>query len=116
MKSTTAPLVVSLNLSPIMLLSFNRAPTHTYTHAHMQDIGDKQTAIDNRLVVETFLQRFPHLRPSEFYLTSESYGGHYIPTLAKEIVLKNQEEGQKELINLKGFAVRFWAKRKRNVR
>lgn len=53
-------------------------------------IGDTQTARDNYLVLQEFYRKFPHLRGLDLYLTSESYGGHYIPTLAQEIVLENQ--------------------------
>lgn len=54
-------------------------------------IGDEQTARDNLLVLQTFFARFPHLRSSDLYLTSESYGGHYIPTLAREIIRNNRK-------------------------
>jgi len=53
-------------------------------------IGDVQTARDNYLVLQVFYEKFPHLRKLDLYLTSESYGGHYIPTLAREIVRENQ--------------------------
>ena len=69
------------------------------------DIGDRQTAVDNYHVVQAFLDRYPHLRGNDFYLTSESYGGHYIPTLAQEIVLRNREVGRDRHVNLRGFAV-----------
>ena len=33
-----------------------------------------------------FFERHPHFATSDLYLTSESYGGHYVPTLARYIV------------------------------
>lgn len=63
--------------------------------------GDHQAAVDNRELILQFLERFPQVKENDFYLTSESYGGHYLPTLAKEIVDNNGDSA----INFKGFAV-----------
>jgi len=60
--------------------------------------SDANAAADNWHFIVNFLKRFPHLKANEFYLTSESYGGHYIPTLTQEILSRNK--GQ---INFKGF-------------
>ena len=72
-------------------------------------IGDGQTARDNYLVIQCFLERFPHLRPHDLFLTSESYGGHYLPQLAREIVVRNAAlpkwKAAAEYVNLKGFMV-----------
>eukprot|EP00798_Chlamydomonas_sp_ICE-L_P022175 gene22175-29238_t len=70
-------------------------------------VGDARTAADSRLFMIGFLKRFPHLKNNDLYLSGESYGGHYIPNLALEIV-KGNEAGQgdeDEMINLKGFLV-----------
>lgn len=48
--------------------------------------GDAQAARDNYRFIINLFQRFPELRTNEFYISSESYGGHYLPTLAKELV------------------------------
>ena len=60
--------------------------------------SDANAAADNWHFIVNFLKRFPHLKANEFYLTSESYGGHYIPTLTQEILSRNK--GQ---VNFKGF-------------
>lgn len=65
---------------------------------------DSQTAADNYKLVQAFLTRFPQYRTNDLYITSESYGGHYMPTLAKEIVDQNSA-GVQPAINFKGFAV-----------
>lgn len=68
--------------------------------------GDLQTAADNYALIQAFLDRFPHLRNNDLHLSSESYGGHYIPTLAKHIILENNKNvGSDRWLNLKGFAV-----------
>jgi len=65
---------------------------------------DAQTAKDNYELLQAFMNRFPHYRKNDLYITSESYGGHYMPTLAKEIVDRNTA-GQDAYLNFKGFAV-----------
>lgn len=66
--------------------------------------GDQQTAIDNYNLIQAFLVRFPHFANSSLYTSSESYGGHYMPTLAKQIVDANSA-GENPILNFKGFAV-----------
>jgi carboxypeptidase C (cathepsin A) len=41
--------------------------------------GDAQTALDNYVLIRKFLERFPERKSNDFYIASESYGGHYIP-------------------------------------
>ena len=42
-------------------------------------IGDKQASKDMYSMIRQFLQRFPQYQKNEFYIASESYGGHYMP-------------------------------------
>eukprot|EP00485_Elphidium_margaritaceum_P007165 CAMPEP_0202709196 /NCGR_PEP_ID=MMETSP1385-20130828/21322_1 /ASSEMBLY_ACC=CAM_ASM_000861 /TAXON_ID=933848 /ORGANISM="Elphidium margaritaceum" /LENGTH=455 /DNA_ID=CAMNT_0049368383 /DNA_START=169 /DNA_END=1536 /DNA_ORIENTATION=+ len=65
---------------------------------------DNKTAIDNYHLIQGWLEQFPNYESNEFYITSESYGGHYMPTLAQQIVLGNQAGGDPQ-INFKGFFV-----------
>ena len=58
----------------------------------------------NDALIRQFLNRFPHLYTNDFYLASESYGGHYIPTLADKIIQTNLDT-MNTFINLKGFLV-----------
>jgi len=67
--------------------------------------GDAQTAADNYDLIQAFMTRFPSLRGNRLYITSESYGGHYMPTLAKEIVDQQKDASEDEKLNFKGFAV-----------
>jgi serine carboxypeptidase-like clade II len=66
--------------------------------------GDAQTAQDNYELIQAFMDRFPEYRQNELYISSESYGGHYMPTLAKQIVDENSA-GERPRLNFKGFAV-----------
>jgi len=66
--------------------------------------GDDQTALDNYNLIQAFLVRFPNFATSPLYISSESYGGHYMPTLAKRIVDENAQAVNPSL-NFKGFAV-----------
>lgn len=66
--------------------------------------GDQQTADDNYALIQGFLARFPEYAENKLYITSESYGGHYMPTLAKKIVDENTA-AKNPILNFKGFAV-----------
>ena len=70
-------------------------------------IGDDQAAKDNLQTILEFLKKFPEFANSPLYITSESYGGHYMPTLAWEIIKYNEnvESEGGQLLNFKGFAV-----------
>eukprot|EP00966_Prymnesium_polylepis_P298474 6897413-Prymnesium_polylepis.1 len=48
--------------------------------------GDTLAAQDNLAFVKGFFQAFPQYADNRFFITSESYGGHYMPTLADAIV------------------------------
>jgi len=69
-------------------------------------IGDDQAAKDNLATILEFLQKFPHLNHTALFITSESYGGHYMPTLANEIINYNDaQEYAQDRLNFQGFAV-----------
>ncbi|KAH6887662.1 Alpha/Beta hydrolase protein [Thelonectria olida] len=46
-------------------------------------------AADMHIFLRIFYSAFPHLRSVPFHISGESYGGHYVPTLAAEIVRYN---------------------------
>lgn len=50
--------------------------------------SDENSANDNRHFIMKFYERYPALKTHDFYLSSESYGGHYLPTLGKLLVEK----------------------------
>lgn len=47
---------------------------------------DAQAAADNAAFLRGFLQTYDAYNTSALFLTSESYGGHYLPTLAQQII------------------------------
>jgi len=63
--------------------------------------SDSQAAADNHEFFEGFFDTFPDLQTRDFYLSSESYGGHYLPTLAKALV----DDPLSNNPNFKGFLV-----------
>lgn len=68
--------------------------------------SDDSTAVDNYNLIQQFFDRFPEYSTNSLYLTSESYGGHYIPILAKLIVIENKSPSpNKRKLNLKGIAI-----------
>ncbi len=78
--------------------------------------SDADAATDNYNVIQQFLMKFPHLENNDFYITSESWGGHYMPTLAKEILKNNKilklehdsnstNHSTLKILNFKGMAV-----------
>lgn len=61
------------------------------------------SAQDSLEFVLQWLERFPRYKHRELYITGESYAGHYVPQLAKEIM--NYNAKSKHPINLKGIMV-----------
>lgn len=69
--------------------------------------GDKRTADEAFVFLLNWLKRFPEYKGRPFYISGESYGGHYVPQLAATILghnLKNSSTGTS--INLRGILVR----------
>ncbi|XP_017491636.1 PREDICTED: lysosomal protective protein-like, partial [Rhagoletis zephyria] len=60
---------------------------------------DKQTAELNFEALKSFFQKFPQYAKNDFYITGESYGGVYVPTLAEKCL------DRKFPAPFKGFAV-----------
>ncbi|RVW82747.1 Serine carboxypeptidase-like 25 [Vitis vinifera] len=67
------------------------------------DTGDRRTAKDSLVFLVRWLERFPRYKHREVYITGESYAGHYVPQLAREIMAYNAK--YKHAINLKGIMV-----------
>ncbi|KAK2643448.1 hypothetical protein Ddye_025211 [Dipteronia dyeriana] len=70
------------------------------------DIRHDEAGISNDLYdfLQAFFKEHPQLAKNEFYITGESYAGHYIPAFAARVHQGNKaKEGIH--INLKGFAI-----------
>ncbi|KAK4272445.1 hypothetical protein QN277_021005 [Acacia crassicarpa] len=63
-------------------------------------VNDEITARDNLVFLQRWFTRFPDYKSNDFFITGESYAGHYVPQLAQLIVQT------KTKFNLKGIAVR----------
>ncbi|KAM7271206.1 hypothetical protein ACFE04_030420 [Oxalis oulophora] len=62
-------------------------------------INDELTARDNLAFLERWFDKFPKYKSRDFFITSESYGGHYVPQLA-ELIVKSRAK-----FNFKGIAL-----------
>ncbi|XP_038702804.1 serine carboxypeptidase 1-like isoform X1 [Tripterygium wilfordii] len=66
--------------------------------------NDEKTAEDSYTFLVNWLERFPQYKTRDFFITGESYAGHYVPQLAQTILSKNKNTDQ-TIINLKGIAL-----------
>jgi len=71
------------------------------TNTSDYNVGDVRTANDSYNFLLQFFQMYPQFAKNPFWVTGESYGGHYVPNLAQRIIVGNGENAQK--INLVGF-------------
>lgn len=62
--------------------------------------GDERTADDAYVFLVKWLERFPEYKDRAFYISGESYAGHYVPELAATILDANR--------NIKGVVDYFW--------
>jgi len=60
---------------------------------------DDIVAKDNYEFIKRWFEKYPEYRKNDFYVTGESYGGHYVPQLCEQI-LQQDTKGE---INIKGF-------------
>ncbi|KAM3302958.1 hypothetical protein P3S67_013988 [Capsicum chacoense] len=70
------------------------------------DIRHDETGVSNDLYdfLQAFFKAHPEYVKNDFYITGESYAGHYIPAFASRVHRGNKnKEGSH--INLKGFAI-----------
>jgi serine carboxypeptidase-like clade 2 len=67
--------------------------------------GDERTASDSREFLLRWFDRFPQYRDHDFWLSGESYAGHYVPQLADAVLRGNREDAEERAINLRGFLV-----------
>ncbi|KAK8501886.1 hypothetical protein V6N13_023332 [Hibiscus sabdariffa] len=78
--------------------------SYSNTTLDYQRTGNKSTAKDAYTFLLNWLERFPQYKSRDFYITGESYSGHYVPQLAHTVLLNNKNSNQ-TIFNLKGVAV-----------
>ncbi|KAK4338561.1 hypothetical protein RND71_043048 [Anisodus tanguticus] len=79
--------------------------SYSNTSSDLKDSGDKRTAQDALIFLTRWMSRFPQYKYRDFYISGESYAGHYVPQLAHAIVNYNKKFSH-PIINLKGLIVR----------
>ncbi|XP_068636922.1 serine carboxypeptidase 1-like [Aristolochia californica] len=79
--------------------------SYSNTTSDYDQSGDNRTAIDTYTFLVNWLERFPQYKSRDFFITGESYAGHYVPQLAQLILQKNKITNQTVLINLRGIAI-----------
>ncbi|KAM7508345.1 hypothetical protein LguiA_018798 [Lonicera macranthoides] len=78
--------------------------SYTNTSSDLRTTGDKRTAQDALAFLIRWMSRFPQYKFRDFFISGESYAGHYVPQLAKRIYDYNKASSH-PFINLKGFIV-----------
>nr|ACN33679.1 unknown [Zea mays] len=78
--------------------------SYTNTSSDLTKLDDAFVAEDAYSFLVNWLKRFPQYRSHEFYISGESYAGHYVPQLA-ELVYDRNKGNTNTHINLKGFMV-----------
>jgi serine carboxypeptidase-like clade 2 len=80
--------------------------SYSNTTSDYDDSGDQRTADDAFLFLVNWLERFPEYKGRAFYISGESYGGHYVPQLAATILTHNMNNPTRTSLNLQGILVR----------
>ncbi|KAI4990041.1 hypothetical protein ZWY2020_038404 [Hordeum vulgare] len=78
--------------------------SYSNTSADYDLSGDERTADDAYVFLVKWLERFPEYKGRAFYISGESFAGHYVPELAATILLHNTYNNR-TIINLQGILV-----------
>ncbi|XP_023652393.1 lysosomal protective protein isoform X2 [Paramormyrops kingsleyae] len=70
----------------------------SYSDDKIYTTNDTEVSMNNYLALKEFFRLFPEYSKNEFFITGESYGGIYVPTLAERVM-------EDSSINLQGIAV-----------
>lgn len=88
----------------VMSIDFPYGAGYSYANAATDEKNTTLTATNYLYKMLTKLQaKYPTWFNRSFYILGESYGGHWVPGLAYNILINNQTGGQ--LLNLKGIAI-----------
>ncbi|XP_038988960.1 serine carboxypeptidase II-1-like [Phoenix dactylifera] len=78
--------------------------SYSNTSSDLYTAGDRRTAMDAYNFLVNWFERFPQYKYRDFYITGESYAGHYVPQLS-QIVYRKNKGIRNPIINFKGFMV-----------
>ncbi|EOY08723.1 Peptidase S10 [Theobroma cacao] len=73
--------------------------SYSANNSFYANLNDEVAARDNLVFLERWFVKFPEYKNRDFYITGESYAGHYVPQLAQLIIHSNLK------LNLKGIAI-----------
>ncbi|XP_052149565.1 serine carboxypeptidase-like 26 isoform X3 [Oryza glaberrima] len=79
--------------------------SYTNTSSDLTKLNDGFVAEDAYNFLVNWLDRFPQYKDHEFYISGESYAGHYVPQLADLVYERNKDKKANRYIKLKGFIV-----------
>ncbi|XVF38922.1 hypothetical protein REPUB_Repub20aG0144200 [Reevesia pubescens] len=79
--------------------------SYTNTSSDLTKLDDAFVAEDTYNFLVNWLQRFPQFKTHDFFISGESYAGHYVPQLAEFVYDRNKDTTKYPFINLKGFIV-----------
>nr|GEU34117.1 serine carboxypeptidase-like 25 [Tanacetum cinerariifolium] len=94
------------NVANVLFLETPAGVGFSYSNrsSDLLDTGDRRTSEDSLQFVIRWLERFPRYKNREVYIAGESYAGHYVPQLARQIIRHNSNSHSNS-INLKGIMV-----------
>ena len=75
------------------------------SHTTHPTMGDNSTSDDSYHFLRGWLEKFPEFKHNDFFVSGESYGGHYTVQLSARILDENKKRPASERINLKGMLV-----------
>uniref|UniRef100_A0ACD5Y143 Uncharacterized protein n=1 Tax=Avena sativa TaxID=4498 RepID=A0ACD5Y143_AVESA len=67
--------------------------------------GDQRTADDAFLFLVNWLERFPEYKGRPFYISGESYAGHFVPQITATVLSHNMNNATRTSLNLQGILV-----------
>lgn len=79
--------------------------SYSNTSSDYDKSGDQRTADDALVFLLNWIERFPEYKGRAFYISGESYAGHYVPQLAAA-VLSHNINSKSKIINLRAILVR----------
>lgn len=79
--------------------------SYTNTSSDLSILNDGFVAEDAYSFLVNWLRRFPQYQAHDFYISGESYAGHYVPQLAELVYDRNKDRKNYPYINFKGFIV-----------
>ncbi|KAL4202379.1 hypothetical protein AMTRI_Chr02g220730 [Amborella trichopoda] len=78
--------------------------SYSNTSSDFINLDDKFVAKDAYSFLLKWMKRFPRYQGHDFFISGESYAGHYVPQLA-DLIYDGNKNKRNHFINLKGFIV-----------